>query len=592
MVTYADKPWLKYYPNTIPHSLQPYPNVPVHHYLQEAARKYPNNVALVTSAHLPVVGRIAQEITYSQLDQSSDALAAYLVDQGLQKGDRVGLIMPNIAAFVIAYYGVLKAGGVVAATNPTYPADKMVGLFEDSGAKFAIVMSLFYNTLNEFRDKVGLKHAIVTSVKDWLPRAAGLLFGIAKEKKEGHYVENLKPGDVWLPSVLSRYTGKKASVTVTPEDNAIFQYTGGTTGIPKAAVAQHKHIVANLEQSRAFLLGGDANAKGENEIFLGAIPMFHVYGLITVVGFAVSLGARILLVVNARNIPDLLDIATKFKPTIFMGVPALYNAINQHAGIKSGEYSVKSIRLCMSGSAPLPPITKREFEAISGGKVLEGFGMSETPTSTHCNPLFAENRTGSIGIPMPDIEVRIVNLEDEVTDVPVGEVGELVISGPNIMRGYHNMPDETARALREKDGKTWLYTGDIAKMDEDGYCYIVDRKKDMAIVGGYNVYPTTVEKVLREHAAISDVAVAAIPHPEKLGQEALKAWIVLFEGASVTEKELVDFCTSRLARYEIPTRFAFIKELPKTTVGKTLRRELVAMEVVKGARSAEDTFSM
>ncbi|MBL8154648.1 MAG: AMP-binding protein, partial [Anaerolineae bacterium] len=295
------------------------------------------------------------------------------------------------------------------------------------------------------------------------------------------------------------------------------------------------------------------------------------------------------LVPNARDIPDLLDVVNTFKPSLFHAVPALYNAINNHPDVKAGKIDLHSIRACVSGSAPLPPSTKAEFERLSGGTLLEGFGMSEIPTASHCNPLRGENRTGSIGLPLPDMDVRIVSLDDGVTEVPIGEVGELIVSGPQIMTGYHGMPTETSNVLRQKDGKSFIYTGDIARMDEDGYFYIVDRKKDMALIGGYNVYPTGVEKVISDHPAVLEVGVAAVPHPDKdkAGQESLKAWVVLRPGMTVTEKELVEFCTAKLARYEVPTRFAFISELPKTAVGKTLRRELVQLEMADREKPAK-----
>lgn len=581
MVTYAERPWLKKYDEGVPASLEPYPQVPLHQLLRDAAQKYPNNIALVTSAHLPLAGRVHASLNYTQLDQYSDALAAGLIDMGLKKGDRVALIMPNVAAFVISYFGILKAGGVVAATNPTYPAEKMQFQINDCDAEFVITLSLFYNTIKQIQSQTKVKTVIVTNVKEYLPPLARTLFTIAREKKEGHRVETLPQGDVWFQDVLTKYAGQKPNVEVKSDDLAIFQYTGGTTGVSKAAMSQHKALVANTLQCSAFLLGADKESAGSNEVFLGAIPFFHVYGLVTVVGLAISLGARIILVPNARDIPDLLDVINTFKPTIFMGVPALYNAINNHPDVKSGKVDLHSIRVCLSGSAPLPPATKREFERLSGGKLMEGFGMSEAPTATHANPVFGENRAGSIGLPFPDVDSRIVSLDDGETDVPVGEIGELVISGPQLMIGYHGMPTETANTLRQKDGKTWLYTGDIARMDEDGYFYIVDRKKDMALIGGFNVYPNNVEKVLTEHPAVLEVGVAAIPHPEKEGQETLKAWVVLRPGASATAEELMEHASKHLARYEVPTRFSFVDSLPKTTVGKTLRRELVQMELAE-----------
>jgi long-chain acyl-CoA synthetase len=587
MVTYAERPWTKHYDPGVPANVDPIPDISLATLLTQSAQKAPNNVALVTSAHLPVLGRVCAELTYAQVDQYSDALAAALAAKGLKKGDRVAIVMPNVAAFIIAYFATFKAGGVVAATNPTYPAEKLREQINDCGAEIVITLTLFYRLVKQIQPRTHVKSVIVTNVKEYLPPVARALFTLAREKKDGHYLAELAPGDDWMSDLLEEFAGKKASLSVAGSDLAIFQYTGGTTGIPKAAMSTHRALVANTLQMRAYLLGSNVDAATSDEVFLGAIPFFHVYGLITVVGFAMSLGARILMVPNARDIPDVLGVIGKYKPTIFMGVPALYNAVNNHPSVTSGKISLGSIRLCVSGSAPLPPAIKREFERLSGGKLLEGFGMSEAPTATHCNPMHGENRTGSIGMPLPNMDAKVVSLDDGETEVPVGEIGELAVSGPQLMIGYHLMPTETSNVLRKgADGKTWLYTGDIARMDDDGYFYIVDRKKDMALIGGFNVYPNVVEKVLSEHPAVLDAAVAAIPHPDKIGQEALKAWIVVREGAKVTAAELIDYASARMARYEVPTRYAFVDTLPKTTVGKTLRRELVQMEMDERERSA------
>ncbi len=576
MVTYADKPWLKTYDKGVPATID-YPEIALPHFLTENAKKSPGNVALITSAKLPLLGRKANMTTYGELDRLSDALAAGLIDMGLKKGDRVAIVMPNSVAFVVSFYGILKAGGVVAATNPTYPADKMAYQINDCDAEFVLSMSLFYNTVKSIQSKTKIKHIIVANIKEYLPSLARTLFTIAREKKDGHYIEKLQSGDHWFQDVLTRYAGRKPNANVTPDDLAIFQYTGGTTGVPKAAMSTHRALVANALQEHAFL--SVEGIPGEEELFLGAIPMFHVFGMIAVLSVAMMMGSRIVLVPNPRDIADVVDVIDKFKPSLFHGVPALYNAINNHPDVLSGKMSLKSVRLCVSGSAPLPPATKREFERLSGGVLMEGFGMSEAPTATHVNPVLGENRTGSIGLPLPDIELRIVSLDDGQTVLPIGEPGELIIHGPNLMKGYHGMPTETNNALREFEGKLWLYTGDIATMDEDGYCYIVDRKKDMALIGGFNVYPNAVEKVLKDHPAVLEVGVAAVPHPEREGQEALKAWIVTQPGQSVTAEELIAHCEKHLAPYEVPRRYAFIDELPKTTVGKTLRRELILMEM-------------
>jgi long-chain acyl-CoA synthetase len=438
-------------------------------------------------------------------------------------------------------------------------------------------MSLFYNLIKEIQPKTKVKTVIVTNVKEYLPPLAKVLFTLAKEKKDGHRVDPLGTGDVWLQDLLKQYAGRKPNLAVSPSDVALFQYTGGTTGVSKAAVATHANLVANMLQQEACLAVD--GVPGEKEVFLGAIPFFHVFGMVAVLSMAVKLGSTIILVPNARDINDVVDVIHKFQPTLFHGVPALYNAINNHPKVKSGEISLKSIRACLSGSAPLPKSTKLEFERLSGGVLLEGFGMSEAPTATHVNPLRGENRTGSVGLPLPDMDMRIVSLDDGETDVPVGEPGELIMAGPQIMLGYHNMPDETSKVLKEMDGKRWLYTGDIAKMDNDGYFYIVDRKKDMALIGGFNVYPNAIENVIKNHPAVLEVAVAAIPHPEKEGMESLKAWVVLQPDQSVSEKEIIDHASRSLAPYEVPRRIAFVKEIPKSAIGKTLRRELIRMEM-------------
>jgi long-chain acyl-CoA synthetase len=584
MVTYSERPWTKKYDAFVPPSLSPYPDFPLHAFLEKSAQQYPESAALVASAHLPVIGRVGNVITYKQLNDMAEALAAGLVSMGLKKGDRVVIMMPNCVQFVVAFYAILKAGGVVAACNPTYPAERLQFQVADCGAEIVLTLSLFYKMVKEIQPRTNVKKVVVTNIKEYLPGLAKILFTIAREKKDGHFVESLASGDEWWQTMLTQNTGKTAQVKVTASDLALFQYTGGTTGVSKAAMATHAALVANTSQIKAFFMGVEKQHAPE-EVFLGAIPMFHVFGMVAVLSFAVGIGARIALVPNARDIPDVLDVIDTYKPTLFMGVPALYNAINNHELVTSGKVSLRSVKFCLSGSAPLPPVTKREFERLSGGKLMEGFGMSEAPTATHCNPVYGENREGSIGLPLPDMDMRIVSLDDGETDMAVGDVGELLMAGPQIMTGYHGMPTETANALRKKDGKTWLYTGDIARMDEDGYFYIVDRKKDMALIGGFNVYPNNVEKVIAEHPAVLEVGVAAVPHPEKEGQEALKAWVVLRPGMSATPEELMTHAQKYLAQYEIPSRFVFVDALPKTAVGKTLRRELVQMELAEREKS-------
>ncbi|MBN1201420.1 MAG: long-chain fatty acid--CoA ligase [Anaerolineae bacterium] len=576
MATYQDKPWLQHYDSGVPHSLMPYPEFPLYHFLTNAAQEYGNYTATITSAHLPVIGRVESTLTYGEINALTDALAAALVDLGLKKGERVAIIMPNCVQFVIAFFGVLKAGGAVVAVNPTFPPDKLRHQLVDSGARVAIALTLFYGNLKQVQSETHIEHVIVTNVKEYLPGLARSLFTLAREKKDGHRIQK-RPEDHWLQDVLVRYAGRHVDVEVSAGDIAIFQYTGGTTGVPKAAMSTHAALVANTLQCQAWLARPDVL-----EVFLAAIPLFHVFGMVAVMSFAVSLHAAMILVPNARDIPDVVDNIHQYHPTLLMGVPALFNAINSNSRVIARKCDLSSIYACVSGSAPLPPTTKRRFEELSGGVILEGFGMSEAPTASHVNPVRGENRVGSIGLPLSDMEMRIVDLDDGVTDVPVGEVGELLMRGPQLMRGYHGMPTETANALRKgPDGNVWLYTGDIARMDEDGYFYIVDRKKDMALIGGFNVYPRYVEDVLMEHPAVKEAAVVAIPHPDpnKVGQEALKAWVVVKEQQALTAEELIEFTGQRLARYETPTRIDFVDELPRTAVGKILRRELARMEI-------------
>ncbi len=535
MVTHQEKPWLQRYDPGVPASLEPYPQFPLQQFLREAAQAHGDSTAVLASAHLPVVGRVKSTLNYRDLDRLSDELAAGLVDMGLKKGDRVAIVLPNCAQFVISYFAILKAGCVVVATNPTFPPRKLAEQFKDSGAVAVITLSLFYNNVKQIQQETPVRHVIVTNIKEYLPGLAKFLFTLAKEKKEGHRVEK-HAGDHWFQDVLARYASKRPDVLVSPEAIAIFQYTGGTTGTPKAAMSTHAALVANTIQCKAWLTRGAGQ-----EISLAAIPLFHVFGMVAVMNFSVSVHAAMIMVPNPRDIPEVVANIHHFRPTLFMGVPAMFNAINNYPDVIAGKYDLSSIYACISGSAPLPPATKQRFEELTGGVILEGFGMSEAPTASHANPVKGVNKTGSIGLPFPDMEMRIVSLDDEVTDLPVGEIGELVMRGPQLMKGYYGMPTETANALRDgPDGNKWLYTGDIAYMDDEGYFYIVDRKKDMALIGGFNVYPRNVEDVLMEHPAVREVGVVAIPHPDpqKIGQEALKAWIVLKEGQTTTVEEL------------------------------------------------------
>lgn len=557
----SNKPWLAHYDKGVPQTID-YPKAPLFHFLEEAARKYPDRACTIFKGAV---------ISYREMNALSDHMAAALVEMGVKKGDRVGIFMPNTPQFVIAYYGILKAGAVVVAMNPTYPVDEVLTPVNDANIEVVLTLSRFYGKIKEVRTKSKLKRIIVTNIKETLPPITRLLFTLVKEKKEGDRVDSLEEGDVWMQDLLKKHANSpKPNIEVSPDDTALFQYSGGTTGVPKAAVAMHRNAVANTLQIKSWM----PTLEQGKEVILMGIPLFHVYGMVAGMNFAMANGGTMVMVPNARDLKDVLDNISKYKATIFPGVPLLYNGINNHPDVKAGKYDLSSIKACISGSAPLMRETKEQFEKLTGGKVFEGYGLSEAPTATHCNPLEGENKTGSIGMPLPDVEVKLISLDDGETELKQGEIGEVVVHGPQVMKGYHNMPTETANSLRVlKDGKTWLFTGDIARMDEDGYFYIVDRKKELIKPGGFQVWPREVEEAIMDHPKVLEVGVGGIPDPQR--GETVKAWIVVKPGETLTEAELKAFCKEHLAPYKVPTHYEFRTELPKTTVGKILRRELV-----------------
>ncbi len=557
----SNKPWLAHYDKGVPQTID-YPKAPLFHFLEEAARKYPDHACTIFKGAV---------ISYREMNEQSNAMAAALVEMGVKKGDRVGIFMPNLPQFVAAFFGILKAGGVVVAVNPTYPVEEVLTPVNDAGIEVMFTLTRFYDKLKQVRAKSRLKKIIVTNIKESLPPFTRVLFTLLKEKKDGDRVDSLESGDFWMQELLKKHAGApKPNIDVQPDDTALFQYSGGTTGVPKGAVAMHRNVVANTLQIKLWMTGLEEG----KEVVLMGIPLFHVYGMVAGMSFAMASGATMVMVPNARDLKDVLVNITKYKATIFPGVPLLYNAINNHPDVKAGKYNLSSIKACISGSAALMRETKEAFERLTGGKVFEGFGMSEAPTAVTCNPLNGVNKTGSIGMPLPDVDMKLISLDDGETEVPFGEIGEIVVNGPQVMKGYHNMPTETANSLRTlKDGKTWLFTGDIARMDEDGYFYIVDRKKELIKPGGFQVWPREVEEAIMDHPKVLEVGVGGIPDPHR--GETVKAWIVVKPGETLTEEELKAFCKEHLAPYKVPTHYEFRTELPKTTVGKILRRELV-----------------
>ncbi len=557
----SEFPWFKNYDKGVPHHID-YPKGPLFQFLEKMARTHPESACTIFKGAV---------ISYKEMNDITDALAGALASLGIKKGDRVGIFMPNTPQFVMAYYAALKAGGVVVATNPLYTPPEIEHQVNDAGVEIMMVMSNFYNLIKSVQPHTKIKTVIVTNLKETLSPLLRTLFTLAKEKKGGFRVEQLAEGDIWMKDLLAKFKpADRPKLEIGSDDDALFQYSGGTTGISKGAIATHMNLIADTLQIKSWM----TELQEGKETVLMAIPLFHVYGMVAGMNFAMAAGAGMVMVPNPRDLKDVLSSIQKFKPSIFPGVPTMYNAINNHPDVLAGKYELSSIKACISGSAPLMRETKEKFEALTGGKVCEGYGLSEAPTATHCNPLLGKNVTGSIGLPLPDVEAKIISLDDGETEMPIGEIGEIIIHGPQVMKGYHNMPTETKNTLRKlKDGKVWLYTGDIARMDEEGYFYIVDRKKELIKPGGYQVWPREVEEVIMANPKVLDVGVAGIPDPYR--GETVKAWVVVKPGETLTEDDVKNWCKDKLAPFKVPTHVEFRNELPKTTVGKILRRELV-----------------
>jgi long-chain acyl-CoA synthetase len=563
-------PWLKSYDPQVPHHLS-YPPVTVVNILERAARAYPHKACTIYKG---------EGITYQQMDELSDRMAAAFASLGIQKGDRVGILMNNLPQFVLAYFAALKAGAVVVATNPLYKPPEIVSQLNDAGVQVLLVLESLYPQVKAVQSQTSLRSLILTRQDDLLSPSLDQILS-PQPSADSERCSQLAPDDFWFKDLIRKHSASQRKLlNILPEDVALFQYSGGTTGVSKAAVALHRNLAANTLQFRHWL----HPARDGEETMLMAIPLYHVYGMVVGMLVAIQLGASLVMVPSPRDMDEILSSIQRYQPTLFPGVPNLYQAINQHPDVIAGKVDLSSIKACISGSAPLLPETKKRFEALTGGKLVEGYGLSEAPTATHCNPIFNENRRGSIGLPLPDVDCRIVDLEEGLTDLPIGQAGELIIQGPQVMQGYHNMPAETALALR--DG--WLYTGDIARMDPDGYFYLVDRKKELIKPGGFQVWPREVEEVLLRHPKLAEAAVAGVMDPQR--GELVAAWVVLKPEASppssanqdevnryykMLEDELYRICKDDLAPYKVPAMIHFTQVLPRSTVGKVLRRELV-----------------
>jgi long-chain acyl-CoA synthetase len=557
-------PWFAHYDANVPHHIA-IPAVTLPQLLAEAASQYGDRTALIFYGN---------RISYVELELAADRFARALRSMGVGHGDRVAICLPNLPQFPIAFYGVLKAGAVAIPTNPLYTAHEMEHHLQDSGAKVIVTLDILYPTVHEVRKDTPLEHVILTKVADYLPAPLAQLYPLqeAREQRGKPKVsaDEIKhdPSIIWFKTLLAPEQAKRGGYALIelpppgdPDDLAVLQYTGGTTGVSKGAMLSHRNLVANAIQCSTWT----ALPRFTPHVGVLAIPFFHVYGL--TLGLNLGVYNASTMVLLPRFVPkDVLAAIYRYKPDYFPGIPTMYLAIAREID-KEKKGKIDSIKICLSGAAPLLGEVQARFEKVSGTKIAEGYGLSEASPSTHSNPLGGEIRIGTIGLPLPNTEARIIDPQTGAT-VPVGERGELAIRGPQVMQGYWRRPDETAKVIQ--DG--WLRTGDIGVMDGDGYFAIVDRAKDLIIASGYNIYPREVEEVLIRHPAVQECVVVGVP--DEYRGETVRAYVVLKEGMKATPEELIAFCKQDLAVYKVPKQIVFRDELPKSLVGKVLRRVL------------------
>ena len=556
---YQSKPWLKSYEKGVPETIR-YEEICMPDILDRTAKQFPEKTALIFQGFT---------LSFRQLKDMVDRFAACLTTFGVKQGDAVALLLPNVIPCVAAYFAILKIGAISVMNNPLYSDPELDHQFNDSGAKVLVTLDLLGNRMIDLRPKTKIKQIVYTSIGDYLPFPKNLLFPlVAKKKKLAADVKAATDVFKWK-DCIAKYAPNPPAVKIGFEDVAMYQYTGGTTGVSKGVMLTHANLSKQVQQLKAWFPAFNNGT----EIMLGALPYFHVFGLSVSMNFSIHMGFAQVLVPRPQPEP-LLESIRNFRPTFAPLVPTMYIGMLNHPDLKKTDMSC--IKGAFSGSAPLPVEVIHDFEKATGAVIVEGFGMTETTPVTHVNPFHGGARkVGSIGVPISDTLCRIVDLEDGVKDMPIGERGELIVKGPQIMKGYRGMPAETANTL--KDG--WIYTGDIATMDEDGYFYIVDRKKDMIISGGFNVYPRDIDEIYYDHPKVQEACSIGIPDPKR--GENVKLFIVLKEGETATQEEMIEFGKTKLAAFKLPTEVEFRKELPKTNVGKILRKQLKSDEMEK-----------
>ncbi len=559
-----DRPWYRFYQENVPNSFD-YPKIPLYSLLDRTADHFPDAVAM---------SFFGKKVRYRELQSLTRKMADVLYHLGVRKGDRVAIMLPNCPQTVITYFGALRLGTIVVNTNPLYVEREMIHQFNDAGAETLITLDLFYKKSKNTMGQTRLKRIIFTGVQDFLPFILRMLYPL-KAKREKQWVEIPEEEGIFKwRDLIKGADEREEDEEVDANDVALFQYTGGTTGVAKGVMLTHRNLVANAYQVRLWI----PQAVEGKEKALAVLPFFHVYGMTTAMNLPILMAAEMILIPRFET-KQILHSIHKERPTIFPGVPTMYQAINMMEGVE--KFDLSSVKYCISGAAPLPLEVMKRFKSLTGAKLVEGYGLTEASPVTHANPLEGIIKEGSIGIPFPDTDSKVIDMETG-EDLSIGQAGELCVKGPQVMKGYWNMPEETMQVLTE-DG--WLKTGDIARMDEDGYFFIVDRKKDMIIAGGYNIYPRDIDEVLFTHPKIQDAVAVGVPDPYR--GETVKAFVVLRPGETATEEEIIAYCREKLARYKVPKLVEFRGELPKSLVGKVLRKVLREEEIKKYQQQQE-----
>jgi len=565
-------PWLDHYDPGVPSTLAPYPNRTLVDYLADAIRMWPDRPAILFKG---------SSVSWRALERLSDACAAAFAALGIQRGDRIALLLPNCPQFLIAQFGAWKLGAIVAPLNPTYTERELEGPLRDHGIDTIVTLTRFYTRVKAVQPRTPLRHVIATNIKEYFPPLLRILFTLAREKREGDRIV-LAAGDHDFARLLRAHDGRPLHrAALAPDDPAVLLMSGGTTGTPKGAVGTHGAYVMTGIQEKAWT---QSVMGGERDVICAPLPLFHVYANVGVQSLAIVNGNPLALIPNPRDLTDLLATIRRVKPVFFNGVPTLYNALLNHPDVQQGKVDFKSIKICFSGAAALLADTKQRFEALTGGRIVEGYSLTEAMMALCVNPVSGPNKLGSVGMPLPDVHVRIFDAEHGTRVLPPNEPGEIAFSAPQLMTGFWDRPDETALVLRDHQDspalepnagvrtRRWLHTGDLGYLDHDGYLFIVDRQKDLIKTSGYQVWPREIEEVLATHPAVAEVGVAGVMDPAK--GEAVHAWVVLRAGQQATEAELRTFCRDHVAPYKVPSRIQFRTELPKTMVGKVLRRAL------------------